>query len=145
MNIKKMLKNKKNIIIVVVVVLVLLGSVLTISFALTNKSNKSVLEKRLKELGKDFYEGFYYEQLKNSQSVNLQEFLLKYSTIGIKVDLDNLSRYKAGNEGILDEFVNKEKNEKCNKDNTKVIIFPEEPFDKTNYHLEVTLDCGFKK
>ena len=72
------------------------------------------------------------------------ENIKKFETTGIKVDLDNLSRQSNESKEKVKDFVN-DKNEECNKNNTKVIIYPKDPYGKTNYELEIQLDCGFDK
>ena len=31
----------------------------------------------------------------------------------------------------------------CDKTNTKVVIYPQKPYNKTSYKIETQLDCGF--
>ena len=94
-------------------------------------------------MGKDFYENFYYEQV-GSTNEERANFLSKYESIGIKINLDNLSRYDNNkNADKLNEFVNKKTNKSCDKVNTKVTIYPKKPYNKTSYKIETQLDCGF--
>ena len=132
---------KKRYIIICAVVLVLVIVLCIFVFGDSTKRKKVELENELKSLGKDFYENFYYDLVVNSNGV---ESIKKYETTGIKVDLDNLSRQNNENKEKVKDFVN-DKNEECSKTNTKVIIYPKDPYGKTNYELQIQLDCGFEK
>ena len=136
-------KNNKNVIIVAVIVVVAI--VVGIILGLGKRSNEKELETSLKEMGKSFYENFYYEQV-GSSSEERSSLLSKFSTIGIKIDLDNLSRYNDGEfKKDIEKFVNSKTGEKCSKTNTKVTIYPKSPYGKTDYTVKADLDCGFSK
>ncbi len=139
--------NKKTLIIIasiLVVVLVVLTVFILNPFA-KSASQEEDMKKKLETMGAEFYEDFYYKQI-DSLGEEKADFLKKYETLGIKVDLGNLSRYKGQNdsEEILKEFVNKETNKACDKNKTQVIIYPQSPYDKKSYKLEVKLECGFE-
>ena len=75
----------------------------------------------------------------------MKAFLEKYKDIGIKVSLDNILRSKKTE--TTDEnntFINKETNEECNKNTSMVVIYPKEPYGKTDYSIDAILDCGFE-
>lgn len=138
--IKAFFSNKKNIIICVVGLVVVVGAVLLIMNLGGSKGNK--LEKRLKELGNVYYEKYYSLFGDDVRS----EFLAKYTTIGIKVDLENLARTVADTDNlpskdeILKEFT---KNGKaCNQTTTKVIFYPQKPYGAKDFKMEIQLDCG---
>ena len=107
-------------------------------------SNSEQLTKSLKEMGVQFYEDFYYNQIGKNETER-KVFLEKYKDIGIKVSLDNMLRSKKTE--TTDEnnpFINKETNEECNKNTSMVVIYPKEPYGKTDYSIDVILDCGFE-
>lgn len=138
--IKEFFSNKKNIVICASVALVIIVAIVLIMNLGGSKGNK--LEKRLKELGNVYYEK--YHGLFDDKT--RAEFLAKYTTIGIKVDLENLARTVADTNGlpskdeILKEFV---KNGKaCNQTTTKVIFYPQKPFGAKDFKMEINLDCG---
>lgn len=138
---KEFFSNKRNIIVCLSVLIVLIvGIVLIVLFAVP-KTGKSKLEAELKEMGKGFYENFYYDLVVGSNGI---DNISKFESIGIKVDLDNLSRQNQENKKKIEEdFKNNDK--ECNKENTKVTIYPKNPYGKTDYTMEVQLDCGFEK
>lgn len=95
-------------------------------------------------MGVQFYEDFYYNQIGKNETER-KVFLEKYKDIGIKVSLDNMLRSKKTE--TTDEnnpFINKETNEECNKNTSMVVIYPKEPYGKTDYSIDVILDCGFE-
>ncbi len=97
----------------------------------------------VESMGKDFYENFYYEQV-GSTDEERADFLSKYESIGIKINLDNLSRYGENkNADEISKFVNQKTKKACDKTNTKVVIYPQKPYNKTSYKIETQLDCGF--
>ena len=80
--------------ITAVIALTIIATSLTVSYAITNQETKE--EKKLKtylqEMGIDFYENFYYEQVgKNEQE--RKQVLEKFKDIGIKISLSNLEKY----------------------------------------------------
>lgn len=142
---KKKGVNKNIIIAVIVVVLVAVVAVVGSVFLLNKGDNKKELEKSLEEMGRDFYENFYYDQIGGSADERTS-LLSKFTTVGIKIDLDNLGRYNNGEyKDKISEFSNKKTKEKCSKTDTKVVVYPKSPFGKTDYKMEVELECGFEK
>lgn len=95
---------------------------------------KAKYEDYMKTMGKDFYENFYYKQL-NGGKADTTSFLSKYSAIGIKVNLDNLGRYTNSNDDMIKELKD------CDGEKTRAVIYPQDPYGKTDYKLEVELDC----
>ncbi len=134
--------NKKTLAIVVAVLIVVILVVLLVVFG--KKSNEKGLESSLNKMGSSFYENFYYEQI-GSSADDRTSLLSKFSTIGIKIDLENLGRYNDGEfKKDIKEFKNSLTGEKCNQTKTKVIIYPKSPYGKTDYKIETELSCGFK-
>ena len=103
--------------------------------------SKELLEK-FELAGLDFYENFYFPQI-GSNSEEVQKFLSKYSSTGIKVSLDNLIKinYKSEEYG---EVLNKLA-EKCDKSNTKVVVYPESPYEQKAYRNEIVTECNFEQ
>lgn len=142
----KLNMNKKNIIMMIGAIV---GFVLIVVIALLlitrGGSQEKKLKSRMEELGKDFYENFYYKQVGSTDEEKVA-FLKKYESIGIKVNLDNLARYNTKeNSKILEEFVNNKTKKECDKNNSQIIIYPKDPYNQTSYKIEVKLDCGFKE
>lgn len=142
-------KSKK---IIVIATTVLLVVVACLYFLVFRQSEEEKLTKILTELGSDFYENFYCNQVGKTDEERVA-FLKRFEEIGIKISLDNLARYKvdgddAKNAEIEEKvklFVNKSTSKECNKDDTKVTIYPQSPYSNTSYKIEANLDCGFDK
>lgn len=136
------------------IILIILGAVVVglVIFFLsqgglqTSGNQKEELAKRIEAVGGDFYENMYYGHItSNRTEEEIKEFLGGFSEIGIKVDLDNLSRFDRDKyPNLLEEFVNKTSKVACDPHETKVIIYPKAPFEATHYTLGNQLDCGFE-
>jgi len=146
--IKDLVMDNKKIFIVsgvtlLVVIIVIVGAVAIFG----NKSYGSKMEQyeaTLREMGKDFYENYYYERTGKSDEER-KNFLSKYSSTGIKIDLENLGRYNGqSNKEKVAELVDPDNKNVCDVKNTKVIIMPKEGYGKTDYEIKVELDCGFE-
>ncbi len=105
----------------------------------TLRENES-LEDSLKDMATDFYENFYYDQVK--QISKEEDYLSKFETIGIKISLENLKEFDNGKYiSKIDKFVNSKTKVSCNKYNTVAIIYPIKPYGKNDYEIEVNLEC----
>ena len=137
--------NKNNSVICIVIGAVLVVALIVAAcFMFIKKGGQEAsLSKSLESMGKDFYENFYYTQV-GSTDEERADFLSKYESIGIKINLDNLSRYDENkNADEISKFVNQKTKKACDKTNTKVVIYPQKPYNKTSYKIETQLDCGF--
>lgn len=140
--IKKITGNKKRLyliiagtisFIVIIVLIIILGF----------RTNEKKLNGLLEQMGIDFYENHYYNQSDKTETGRI-DFVQKFKDKGIKINLDGLRQYP-GNEEIVEKFVNSKTKEKCNTENTRVIVYPEAPFGEKDYRIVVELDCGFDK
>lgn len=146
---KELLKNKKVVGIVGGIIALIVIVLLVVFLILPNigKSEAKVqkdFEGMLREMGKDFYENYYYDNLAKTDEER-KDFLKRYQSVGIKIDLENLGRYNSNaNKDKVAEFVNPNTNEACDAKNTKVVIYPKDNYGKTEYDMEIELDCGFE-
>ena len=92
-----------------------------------------------------YYENFYFEQVGVSTGVSREEFLANFATIGIKINLENLEVFQDGKYKKEIEKFMKPKSSKCDKFNTKAIVYPKRPYGKNDYELEVNLECQSSK
>ena len=106
---------------------------------LTDKEIKKILS----DIGKDFYENFYYDQIDPTDKVS---FLSEYDTLGIKVNLKNLyifveneSENDTTNYNQLNKINNQETKRQLDEENTKVIFYPTSPYEKNSYTMKVKL------
>ena len=134
---------KKLIIIVGAAVLVVAGIAVGLILLLGGNNSKK-LEANLNTLGKQFYEEFYYPSQEKSQE-DVKEFIKKFEKTGIKVNLENIAKVSKVDQDLVKEMVNKKTKKECDKTASYVIIKPKKPYGKTDYTIEVNLECGFKK
>lgn len=152
-NVEKVEKTNKSdgnkkilpIIIVVIVIIAVVAFAFT-KFGPIKKSLQDELTTELKAMGEEFYTDFYYTEIsKNKSNKEVSEFLSKFAEVGVKVNLDNLSRYDSNkNKDKVEEFKN-EKGDSCNQSTTQAIIYPQSPYGKNDYKVEAELDCNFSE
>ena len=140
---EKIINHKKELLIGGAILLLAIVAIGSFVFLFGNNQEK-LLKDYLKEMGTDFYENLYYQQV-GKDDEERKKFLNNFKDLGIKVSLDSLSRYKSSeNKEKIDAFVNKSKNQDCDKNNTKVIIYPTDPYGQKDYRMELQLECGFE-
>lgn len=107
------------------------------------KFNSKNSEKVLKKIGKYWYENFYYDSIGYELGENVKSFLGKYSDIGIKVDLENMKKSIQAEDVLsikeLDSY--EEMMNVCNQSDTMIVIYPKGEFNKTDYDIEIKLQC----
>ena len=135
--------DKKKIGIIAGVAIVVIALVVGIILFL-NRSNEKTLTANLNKLGKQFYEEFYYPSQEKSQE-DVKEFIKKFEKTGIKVNLENIAKVSKVDQDLVKTMVNSKTKKDCDKTASYVIIKPKKPYGKTDYTIEVTLECGFTK
>ena len=135
--------SKKKIGIIAGAAVVVIGIVVALIFILGGNNEKK-LNANLTTLGKQFYEEFYYPSQEKSQE-DVKAFVKKFEKTGIKVNLENIAKVSKVDKDLVKSMVNSKTKKDCDKSESYVIIYPEKPYGKTNYKIEVTLDCGFNK
>lgn len=143
---KKIKINKKVVIMIISIIILVIFASIILFFTLNKSEDESLkLSSSLKDLGIDFYENFYYKQIGKTDNER-KKFLEKYKDIGIKVSLDNLSRYKKDDmDDILKQFVNDKTKEECDRNSSMVIIYPKDPYGQKDYTVDAILVCGFEE
>lgn len=125
--------------IIISIILIMIGIGIIIKG--NNGIKKDEMTLYLEKIGKEFYEDFYYEQLGNSLKEK-SSFLSQYKELGIKISLETISKYKENkNKDLSTIFVDKETNKVCNFNTIKVIIYPEEPYEKDSYKMVTDIEC----
>ena len=146
---KKRRFNTKNILIIGIVLVVF---VITLVFSTNNfsratgdtmENKEEALKRKLEKLGGDFYTNFYYPQINNAYASNVRdEFLSRYTATGIKVNLDNLSRYNSLSYNMVEELM--PYSDDCNQEETVIVIYPSEPYGSNDFKIEINLVCDFE-
>lgn len=144
--IKILQNNKKKVTIIgliTIAILIVIIVCLTISYAIISKEKpeEEILHQYLQEMGIDYYENYYYEQIGNDENYR-REFLEKFIDSGIKIDLNKLLSYNEEfNQEKINAFKDPKTSVKCNEENSYIMIYPEKPYLKENYHFDVVLTC----
>ena len=120
----------------IIIVLVILS--ITVFF-----NKERIITNKVKKMAYEYYSGYYYDSLKEGRKKeDFEKIMDKYSGIGFKISLENISSIDNGKyKEEVESFGSK--NKKCDKLNTRAIIYPEKPYSKKDYRIEVELDCGF--
>ena len=127
---------KEKIIAIVIGAIALIGIILIIIFKPFGNNIQAEREVALKELGKKFYEEFYYPQLGNGDEDARKELLDNFKDTGIKINVDNLSRFNTdGIEDMISKF------DDCNREDSKVTIYPQGDYGINDYRLEIEIAC----
>lgn len=143
---KTVVKDKKKLIRGLIIIfgsIILVASIVTIIIkCATGTKSESGLKKELTKIGKDFYENFYYDEIGSTEKER-KEFVKQFEEIGIKVSLNTLSKYKGEDKmnEVLNIFINPKTKKPCNINDTKVIIYPEKPYNKTSYNIKSEISC----
>ena len=134
----KLIKEKKKISFVICIVILL---VIIIFMLFKNFGENLTLEQRLERISKEFYSEHYYKEVsKTYNEKDKTTYLKQLESIGVKLSLDDLRRYRYSNIDINKEleYFN---TATCDLLNTIVIIYPEDPYGETNYKIDIKLDC----
>jgi len=139
-------KPSKKIVIYVFVVgiLILAIGIYFLSKGLLNKrqSDQKRVTHYIEELGKSFYEDYYYSQLndmKNNQLIeNIPAFLKNFESQGIPVSLNQLIELHFKTKEEIDKVL---KNYHCSFEETGFQIYPKSPYQKSSYNLEFHIAC----
>lgn len=148
-NMFKKENRKKSIAIICAIVVAIAVIVVVVLFATgtignKNKKVEKQLTARLEELGRNFYEEYYYKQVGKDEEAR-KNFVKGHAQNGIKIDLANLARANTiEQQNILNAFANAT-GDACSTTGTKVAIYPKEPYGPKDYEIKITLDCGFDK
>ncbi len=147
MKFKEFIKKNYKILLLVFLGVIVLGIsiFLVVHFCFKSEpTEEEKLTKYLEDMGADYYEGLY-DRLGGDLDTKT-DFLKKYASIGIKIDLENLAVYdNKKNEEKIKEFVNSETNTKCDQNKTAVSIYPKSPYGVKDYEVKATLSCGFNE
>ena len=122
----------------VIIIAVLVILCITVFF-----NKERIITRKVKAMGVDYYTNYLYDTLaKNREKKDLDKILSRYASVGIKLNLNTLEKYDSGK--YAEEIKTlKTKKKECDKANTKVTIYPVEPYNKTDYNVVIELDCGF--
>ena len=107
------------------------------------KTDSENISEYIEKLGKEFYEDYYYQQLKNLKENHMIEdintFLKNYETTGISVTLNQMIELHFKTEKEINRYLKKYQ---CDYETTGFIIYPKSPYEKKSYRLESHISCN---
>lgn len=134
---------------VILVVIGLAGlTVILATLAQAIFTPENTVKSNVEAIVRDYYENYFYAEIiaENQTATgepkkSLDEIMSRYQEPGFaKVPLRQLLLYDeqkyAGTTAILDTY--------CSLDQTYVKIYPDPPFEKTDYHVDYHYSCDFK-
>ena len=146
--VKKARLSKKQIAFLIGLIVSCLAIIGIIVYKLNNRENENQkLTLILENLGKDYYENSYYPHVKAKYGEKIDEFLGKYVKTGIKIDLENLAKYRSDVLNVEEEvakFKTNQNNKECDKAKTLFVIYPSLPYGQNDYTYLAILSCDFE-
>lgn len=136
------MKKKKVLIsiILLVICLLILGFIIFNIIKGVRYTEEDIVSE-LTTMADEVYTKLYYPEMKKINGDKSKEFLKQYEEIGLKFNLTELEKYNEKFKDKISKF--KSDNKTCDKEKTMIIIYPQSPYEATNYISEVKLDCGF--
>ena len=130
----KLLKDKSKLIILGGIFILLVVVIIVLSIIFNNNSDKKnteTLEESLNKIGSEFYETKYYTTFQDVKQ------LANFKDTGVNISITNLNVIMPISADLKDRL----NEDKCNLDNTKIVIYPKDPYGKKDYSLKVELAC----
>ena len=135
---REVIGRKKTIAIVAAAILLLLSCIAT--FIFLNGKDERKMTSTLIELGRDWYENSYYDGFSESSRA---EILARYKDSGFMINLENLSLHNSEATAEKLKIFKIDEEGGCDKEETKILIKPKEPYGKTDYHTQFYYSCEF--
>lgn len=131
------MRKKQNIVKILIVLLLLFVAFLVVNkYFPRNPQEKA--EKKLYELAQKFYGHYYDAKYDSNKPYAIKETLDLYKETGLTICLEDLQIY-------LDTFNIEDYSalDKCDKQGTKVTVYPKSPYEKDDYEIVSTMNCQF--
>ena len=135
-------KRKKILIIVLLIIcLVVLGFLILYFTKDLRISKEEKIVRDLTSMGEEVYTELYYPSIsKDSNIKSVENYLKSYEETGLKFSIAELEKYNEDFSEKIEKF--KIGTKQCDKKNTMVIIYPKSPYKKTDYTLEIKMQCN---
>lgn len=122
----------KNSILTIIVFVTLM----VIGFSIFNliATPEFLVKHRIENIAKDYYENYFYDSVPDHEALDI------YKNTGLaKVSLRQLLLYSDRRHATSLEFFEKY----CDLEKTYIKIFPEDPYQRTDYHVDYAYSCNF--
>ena len=116
--------------------------VLTALFA-TFSTTENFIKSNISAIATDYYENYFYDNIlaNNNGEKPISEILEFYTKPGFStVTLRQLLLYDDERNADSAAFLTSH----CDENSTTIHIFPDPPYDKTNYHIDYHYSCNFE-
>lgn len=102
-------------------------------------TTQNLVESKVNSLAKDYYENHIYEELaQKNKPDEIAKTLKKYETSGLSiVHLRQLLNHN--NQADMTKYLS----EQCDTEKTFVKYYPESPYSKKSYHIDIVYSCDF--
>ncbi|MBR5046126.1 hypothetical protein IKX73_00625 [Candidatus Saccharibacteria bacterium] len=127
--------------ILAVIILAMLTVILTLLFSNFYDPEK-LTTKRIEEITADYYETYFYPRIENygTTDKSMSDIMSRYKETGFsKITLRQLLLFDSARHADLSKLLTKY----CDPEATYVKIYPDEPYGKTDYHVDYTYSCAF--
>lgn len=124
--------------LMIVQILICAGLVIWMAVATLAYDETAVAEQALTAIAEDYYENYFYDKFADGRSEDeVKEALAHYAEPGFReLNLVQLLNYDGAKQAENARYF-----EDCDQTRTAVKIWPEEPYGKSDYRLEVKLVC----
>ena len=140
------MKEKRSLFVwlILIFLLMVLGFLSFIFFKnLKYKDEKDYVE-LFTQMGEKVYTDLYYDSISKSYTKEqLKEFLSKFKDIGLQFNLVEISKFSNEYKDTIETFV--KNNTNCKKEETMLIIYPKEPYGKSDFTSVLQMDCYKQK
>lgn len=127
-----------------VVVFTLISITLVIALKKIKQKEENILYNTLTTVTKDYYKEYFYKYILGDSEQERIDRAKGYKNTGITITLNELAKYKVGNEdSILSQFTNYRTGNPCDYNKTKITMYPVEPYGEDNIRIETNIVCGF--
>lgn len=139
-------KTLKTVLMIITFIVICVFSVIVIlSVKDKQRREEDKLYSSLNNVVKEFYKDYYYQVVLGDNDEDRKNNAESYKNSGITYTLDELAKYKINDEdSILSQFKNYRTNQPCDYKNTKITIYPHEPYGSEDIRVESNIVCGFK-
>jgi len=99
-----------------------------------------VVKDKVETLAKEYYENTLYENIVNSTTKPLDEVMKKYAEKGFsRIFLRQLLVLSSSTHPDYSSIITSY----CNENLTSIVIYPDAPYGKSDYHIEYDYSCKF--
>ncbi len=127
--------------ILAVIVLAMLTVILTLLFSNFYDPEK-LTTRKIESITADYYETYFYPRIENygTTDKSMSDIMSRYKETGFsKITLRQLLLFDSARHADAAELLTKY----CDPEATYVKIYPDDPYGKTDYHVDYTYSCAF--